>query len=183
MRGRNAARAGFTLTEMLVAVAVLAALAAVALPMLSTLEPRRVELAAAELVQALRFARSESERTRIPHGVRVDPATESARLFRLDTGSVPPVPDFTVHHPVHLGLYVLDFDGDPSTAGVAIDSVTVNFAAACGEPRDIAFDERGTPLCADPFGIEVTDGQIALREGAVVRQIDIAGVTGRVVLQ
>ena len=53
-------RAGFTLTEMLVVVAILAAVAAVALPLLTAPDRERVELAAEQLVQALRYARSEA---------------------------------------------------------------------------------------------------------------------------
>ncbi|MGH8496716.1 MAG: pilus assembly FimT family protein [Gammaproteobacteria bacterium] len=178
-----AARAGFTLTEMLIAVAILSALAAVAVPMLSAPDPERVELAAAELIQALRFARSESERTRVPHGLRVDAATETVQLFRLDTSVAPPARDFTVYHPVHRGLFALNYGANPDTAGVEIESAILSFAAACSETRDIVFDDRGSPRCADPVHVAVTGAVISLGDGATTRQIDIAGVTGRVVLQ
>lgn len=183
MRGLPASRAGFTLTEMLIVVAVLAALAAVAVPMLSTPDPQRVELAAAELVQALRFARSEAERTRIPHGVRIDAASDIAQVFSLDRSAVPPARDFAIYHPVHRGLFVLDYRADPNTARVGVDSANLSFASSCSEPRDVVFDQRGTPLCADPFSVGLISAAIQLGDGQTTRQVNVAGVTGRVVLQ
>ncbi|HET8699158.1 MAG TPA: GspH/FimT family pseudopilin [Gammaproteobacteria bacterium] len=184
MHGRSLARfAGFTLTEMLIAAALVAAAAAVAVPMLSAPSPSRVQLAGTELVQALRFARSEAQRTRVPHGVRIDAATERAQVFRLDMSTAPATRLFTVRHPLHHGLYVLDFPTDPATKGVTIATSTLTFAGACTETRDVIFDARGWPLCSNPSTVELTSGTVDLALGGVTRRVTVAGATGRVVLQ
>ena len=184
MYGRSLGRrAGFTLTEMLIATALLAAAAAVAVPMLAAPNPSRVRLAGTELVQALRFARSEAQRTRVPHGVRIDAATERVQLFRLDTSTVPATRLFTVRHPLHHGLYVLDFPADPATRGVTIAAAALTFAGGCGEARDVVFDARGWPLCSNPLAVEVTNGTIDLALGTATRRVTVAGATGRAVLQ
>jgi prepilin-type N-terminal cleavage/methylation domain-containing protein len=184
MRGRRHEKsAGYTLAEMLIAVTLLAAVAAVALPMLGSPNASRVELAAAELAEALRFARSEAERTRIPHGVRVDAGTERAQVFRLDTSTTPATPLFTVRQPIHHGSYVLDFPGDQATRGVQIATVTLSFGAPCGESRDIVFDARGWPFCSQPPTVELSSATIELGIGAATRRVVVEAVTGRVVLQ
>jgi len=183
VRDRIAWRAGFTLTEMLIVVAALAALASVAVPLLLGPDPERVELAAVELVQALRFARSEAERTGVPHGVRIDAATEQVQLFRLDLSTMPPTHDFAIYHPVHRGLFVLDYSTDPQTSGVQITAATLTFTAACSELKDLVFDERGTPLCSNPVSVGLTAATINVGNGQTTRLVNVAGVTGRVVLQ
>jgi prepilin-type N-terminal cleavage/methylation domain-containing protein len=183
MRGLTVARAGFTLAEMLVVVALLAAFAAVAVPILSAPDPARVELAAAELVQALRFARSESERTGMPHGLRVDAASDTVQMFRVDTAALPPARNFAVYHPVDRQLFVLDFAADPATANVEIAAVAFSFAAACAEARDIVFDPSGTPSCADPVSSAVTSATVDLSDGRSQRRVAVAAVTGRVTVQ
>lgn len=175
--------AGFTLTEMLIVVAVLAALASAAVPLLSATDSQRVELAATQLVQALRFARSEAQHTSVPHGVRIDAAAETVQVFRLNTGVVPPVRDFMIHHPVHRGLFVLNYRTDHVTAGVEIAAVTSSFGAACSEFRDLVFDQRGTPLCSNPVTVGLTSATVDLSDGRTTRRVTVAGVTGRVVLQ
>lgn len=183
LRRRRHRCAGYTLTEMLIATALLAAAAAVAVPMLGAPNPGRASVAGTELVQALRFARSEAQRTQIPHGVRIDAATERAQLFRLDTATTPPTRLFTVRHPVHHGLYLLDFPADPATRGVQISAAALVFGGTCSDARDVAFDARGWPRCAQSPNIELTTATIDLGTGAVTRRVVLSGVTGRVVLQ
>jgi prepilin-type N-terminal cleavage/methylation domain-containing protein len=174
---------GYTLTEMLIATVLVVVAAAVAMPMLRTTDPHRVNAAATQLVQAVRYARSEAQRTRVPHGVRIDAATERAQLFRLDMSTVPPTRLFTVRHPWHHGLYLLDFSTDVTTRGVQITAATLTFAAACSELRDLVFDARGWPLCSQPLNVELTNGIVDVGSVTVNRRVSVAGVTGRVVLQ
>jgi prepilin-type N-terminal cleavage/methylation domain-containing protein len=175
--------AGYTLAEMLIATALVAAAAAVAIPMLRSADPNRANLAATQLAHALRFARSEAQRTQVPHGVRIDAATERAQLFRLDMSTVPPTRQFTIRHPVHHDLYVLDFPASAATRGMQITGATLSFAAVCSEPRDLVFDARGWPLCSQPLNVELTGAAIDVGTAMVTRRVNVAGVTGRVVLQ
>jgi prepilin-type N-terminal cleavage/methylation domain-containing protein len=184
MRGRRHRKcAGYTLAEMLIAVTLVAAASAVVVPMLGAPSASRVELAATELAEALRFARSEAERTRVPHGVRIDAGTERAQVFRLDTGTTPATALFTVRHPIHHGWYTLDFANDRPTRGVAITAATLSFSAACGESRDVVFDARGWPVCSQPPAVELSSATIDLGSGSVTRRVVVEAVTGRVVLQ
>ena len=70
--------AGFTLAEILVVVAILAVIAGVALPLLSSQDSKKLEVAAQETGNALRFAVSEARRTGSP--VLVDAKTSSGHL-------------------------------------------------------------------------------------------------------
>lgn len=183
MRGLFATRAGFTLTEMLVVVGLLAALAAVALPMLTAPDPARLDLAAAEVVQALRFARSEAERTGTPHGLRVDAAADTLQVFRLNAAAIPPTRDFAVYHPVDHQLFLLDFVSRADTRGIEIETASFIFSAPCADARDLVFDAAGTPLCADSAAAALTAATIDLGNGHSRRRVTIAAVTGRVTVQ
>jgi prepilin-type N-terminal cleavage/methylation domain-containing protein len=174
--------AGYTLTEMLIATALVAVAAAVAMPMMRAADPNRANLAATQLAQALRFARTEAQRTQVPHGVRIDAAAERAQLFRLDMSTVPPTRQFTIRHPAHHDLYVLDFPATAVTRGVQITAAALSFAAVCGEPRDFVFDARGWPRCSQPLNVELTSAAIDLGTATVTRRVSVDGVTGRVVL-
>lgn len=57
------AQTGFTLGEMLVAVVILAVVATVAVPLLSSNDPQKLRVAAEETANTLRFALSEAKRT------------------------------------------------------------------------------------------------------------------------
>jgi prepilin-type N-terminal cleavage/methylation domain-containing protein len=183
MSGGFAKRAGFTLTEMLIVVGVLAALAAAAVPVISAPDRDRVELAAEQIRQALSFARSEAGRTGVPHGARIDAAAETVRVFRLNQSTTPPTREFVIRHPVHRGLFWLDFPNTRTTRGVRIDAAALSFSASCADARDVAFDARGWPRCADPGTAELTTASIDIGNGRTTRRVSIAGVTGRVTVQ
>lgn len=174
--------AGFTLVEFLIVAAILATFAALAVPALTAADPERADLAAAQLVQALRFARSEANRTGKHHGVRVDSAAERVQVFRLDSTS-PVTRNFAVYHPVTRKQFLVDYAANRRTANVGVAAVTLNFASTCSEARDVVFDARGTPRCSDPVNVELTSATIDLAGPRVTRRVVVSGVTGRVALQ
>jgi prepilin-type N-terminal cleavage/methylation domain-containing protein len=178
-----AKRAGFTLTEMLIVAGVLAALAAAAVPIISAPDRDRVALAAEQVLQALSFARAEAERTGLPHGARIDTAAETVRLFRLDTTTTPPTREFVIRHPVHRGLFWLDFPSARLTRGVRVDAAALSFSGSCSDIRDVVFDARGWPRCADPTTVELTTAKSDIGKGRTTRRVSVAGVTGRVTVQ
>ena len=82
---------GLTLAELLVTTAILAVLAAAAVPLLSTNDPQKLNVAAAETANLLRFALSEARRT--GGYVLVDGKSTAGRLKLFNSnasGQVPP---------------------------------------------------------------------------------------------
>ncbi len=153
---------GFTLLELLVVVTVLGVVAMVVIPRVASHgDGQKLTLAAAELANALRFARSEALRTGAECRVEIDPAVETFRV--VDAGGT------TLFHPVSKQPFVTDLGALPMAGGVDIVSVggsaglvRVNFCAR-GEPVDGA----GSPLAAD----------VAARLALAGAQVDV--VTGR----
>ncbi len=114
---------GYTLVEVIIAVGLLAVLAASALPLVAPVDENRIDAAAQEIANALRFARGEALRTGAYHGVdfSVDPGTSLRRIrvFRTDSAS-PPNPVYDVRHPLDKKLYDIRLESGPGTQGVVI---------------------------------------------------------------
>ena len=66
------AQDGHTLLEMIIVVALLAVIAAIAMPSATPAHHQKLDLAASEVADAFRFAREESRRTSVIHGVAAD---------------------------------------------------------------------------------------------------------------
>ncbi len=96
---------GYTLVEMLIVVALLAMIAAIAVPSVTPAEHQRLGLAASAVADAFRFAREESRRTGVVHGVTADLSNNQIRVFRLDEGPNPNDKVFDVRHPISTQLY------------------------------------------------------------------------------
>ena len=90
MQGRE--ERGYTLVELVIVVTVLALIAAIAVPSLSSGPKKDLDLAAQEFAAAMRFARSESIRTGEPYGFLQQSGAKRIRVYRLDTGNSPPPP-------------------------------------------------------------------------------------------
>ena len=91
LQSEAAASGGFTLAEMLVALSIVAILAVVSIPMLSSNEPAKLAQVAEQVVSVLRLAVSEARRT--GKYVLVDGKTEAGNLslyISTSTGQKPP---------------------------------------------------------------------------------------------
>jgi prepilin-type N-terminal cleavage/methylation domain-containing protein len=114
--------AGFTLLEMLVTVAILAIVAVVAIPLLSSSEPQKLKVAAQETANMLRFALAEARRT--GGYVLVDGKTAAGQL-RLyvsnASAQVPPVAGTSVlNDPQTKRAAVLNPNTNPYSLGVTL---------------------------------------------------------------
>lgn len=179
---RNAApagSAGFTLTEILIVLAIVGLAALIAFPSASPNGQAKLELAAEGVAEAMRFARSEAIRTGISHGFRIDPTNHQLLVFELDTGSAPPAELYNVYHPVSKKPYVLDLTIG-LTRGVTIGARSFVFQPACAVTESIAFDERGSPICPNPVASRLLDGKLIVRYEALQRTVQVAPLTGRV---
>jgi prepilin-type N-terminal cleavage/methylation domain-containing protein len=172
---------GFTVTELLIVVLVLGIAALVAIPDFSS-NPHKLDLTAAEVAEAVRFARSESVRTGVPHGVFTQGADNRIRVFRADTGTTPPTPVYDVRNPIDKKLYDIDFDTHPFAAGVDI-SGTASFQGTCNDERYVVFDATGAPRCLDPMTVILRASDKTLASSVSTRVVTIHGFTGRVTIQ
>lgn len=141
---------GYSLAELLVVLALLSVLALVAIPVAAPSADKRLDAAAQEVINALRFARIEALRTGAFYGAdfSVDPATGTrrVRVFRTDT-AVPPNPVYDVRHPLDKNLYDNQLVTGSATAGVTISAATFYYQSGVTLVLSdwAAFDAAGTP--------------------------------------
>jgi prepilin-type N-terminal cleavage/methylation domain-containing protein len=142
---------GYSLAELLVVLALVSVLALAAIPVAAPSADKRLDAAAQEVINALRFARIEALRTRTFYGAdfSVDPATGTrrVRVFRTDA-AVPPNPVYDVRHPLDKNLYDNQLVSGSATAGVTISAGAFYYQSGGATPvaRDwAAFDAAGTP--------------------------------------
>jgi prepilin-type N-terminal cleavage/methylation domain-containing protein len=113
---------GFTLVEMLTVTTLLAIVAAAAIPLLSSNDPQKLNVAAEETANTLRFALSEARRT--GGYVLVDGKTTAGRLqlfYSNSTAQVPPVAGTAViNDPVTKRAAVLNVNASAYSQGVAL---------------------------------------------------------------
>ncbi len=176
---------GASLVEALIFVALVGLIAVVALPDLTSSGAAKLDFAANEIVEALRFGRAESMRTGDVFGVTVIEAEERVIVFKARMNPLPVGPDFTIHHPVRKQLWDVRFDNDPTTAGVDIGNNPGPFEYLGLAPQPtVLFNARGRP-----FGVDVTTGtthrldgntQIKLDYNEHQRDIELDPINGRV---
>lgn len=175
--------AGVTLLETLAVVGIVAALATIAVPAADPANAFAADAVAQDVAHALRFAQREAMRTGAYHAVKLDPATQTVRLYRLRMPNAA-VEDTTqkVRHPVDRRDYLLSLAGSAGR-GVTLADVRFEFdKAAIGNV--VAFDTTGAPVTV----ISTTDvkplkaGTVRIRRGSDERVLTLAPVTGRVSL-
>lgn len=142
---------GYSLAELLVVVSLLSVLALAAIPVAAPSADKRLDAAAQEVINALRFARIEALRTGTFYGAdfSVDPATGTRRMrvFRTDTAA-PPNPVYDVRHPIDKRLYDSQLASGSATAGVIISAAKFYYQSGAATPVACdwaAFDASGQP--------------------------------------
>ena len=173
---------GFTLLELLIVVSILGIVAVAAVPSLSPGEPYRLELAAKEFAQAMRYARSEAIRTGEPRGFHLQATDKRIRVIRPTTPTPPFTATYDVYHPVSKQLYDINLDTHPFAAAATLTR-TGTFRANCNTPDFIYFETRGSAWCGDPATILLRKAVINLGLGPHTRAVALDGITGRVTVQ
>lgn len=188
--GPDKTQAGLTLAEMLVVIAIVAIVAALAIPKADPQAAYAADAVAGEIVRALRFAQREAIRTGTYQQVSVDPTTQVLRVYQPNASG-----GSTTAHPVDKRDYQISFAGNAMPRATIASSVfrydggpTTNYAS---------FGPDGTPSYIDPskasqwwsalFGtIDIDplkeEGKITIRYGNAERVVHVAPVTGRVAL-
>lgn len=179
---RAAGVTGFTLVELLTVVAILAIILVVAQPGFSTNDANKVALAASEVANALRFARSEASRTGDYHGFRMDAGTDRLRIFVLTDPFGTPTESFTVYHPLDKNLYDIDLGASRLSKGI---TATADFDYGGSlETASVAFSPSGAPVSPqDLTPLSDAQGEVVVGLGNNTRKVLLCTDTGRVIVQ
>lgn len=178
---------GATITELLVVVIILGLLAAVAAPGLRSADPAKLDLAATRVAEAIRYARSESMRTGLVHGVTIRHNNQQVLVRSYDLTTDPVSAIDTLHHPVTRQPLDFDFDIERPTQGVQItNSQNIFDYAGLGRRRTVLFNADGVPMwivTSGPDTYNLATGIIELSLGNLQRTVNVAPYTGRVTIQ
>jgi len=173
---------GFTLAELLIVITILGAAASVAVPDISTTNVSRLELAATEIADAMRFARSESMSQSSPRAFNQQSSIQRIRVFRPDTAASPWNPIYDVYHPLSKQLYDIDLE-DHSFASADSINRSTDYRGTCNTPGQVYFDLNGTPWCTNPETILLDQYVVTLTAGKHTRTVTLHSITGRVTVQ
>ena len=188
---------GHTLLELLVVLVILGMVARIAIPQTEPAASLRLDAAALDVAQALRYAQSAALRTGAYHLVRCDTAGGVIAITRLDLTVKPPVPDLTIAvlHPVDKRDYKIVFNSASSSSSSVSSPVTQSAAlVSCAFTfsdkttlAQVAFGDDGAPVnligkaAADIKALTGT-GQIVLGAGRQQRTIAVSAPSGRVTI-
>lgn len=182
MRNVPKSEAGYTLIELVVVIGVIATIAAIAYPSLSSSDSKPLDAAAAEFAAAIRFARSESIRTSKPHGFRFLTDQYRIRVFSVDESVSPWTSVWDVYHPINKDLYDYTFPADLAGAVTPVVHTPV-FRGTCDRAGVIYFNAEGTPWCIEPETILLVSYRLDLSTGMANAAVVLDGITGRVTTQ
>ena len=114
----------------------------------------KLDFATGEIIEALRFARSESIRSGDVFGVTVNEATDRITVFKAKIAPLPVSPDYIVYHPVRKQLWDVRLAANPASSGVDVESTGGPFEYIGLAPQPtVLFNPRGRP-----FGVDITTG-------------------------
>jgi Tfp pilus assembly protein FimT len=171
---------GLSYIELVIIVIILGVIAAAAMPMLSSNDPAKLDNAANEVANAVRFAQAEAIRTKISYGINTDATNERIRVYRL-SGTTP---TYDIYHPIDKKLYDIQMKTDTYVAGVDLVSANFVFGGAATSTTNLDFSVEGSPKVTSA-GVDymLTSGAITLSFRSQKRVISISPMTGRVAIQ
>jgi Tfp pilus assembly protein FimT len=191
-------QAGATLAEMLAVVAIVSLAAALAFPAADPVSQFRADAAASEVAQAIRFAQREAVRTGVWHVARIDPATQTVRVYRLTTsGQVSEDTGKPVLHPVDKREYKIVLSNTSATSARIASSqfdyengARTNYVSfgPDGSPADIhgwLLKDVDPLKYVDParYGDPGKDTNlVTITHGPIKRLVRVSASTGRVTL-
>ena len=184
---KHKTQAGFSLLELSIVVLILGIMALVVIPDSSPTGQQKLDLAAEQIAQALRFAHSEALRTGEHHGVTISQVTQTITVKKWDMTTDPVSTELIPYHPVDKQSFVFDADTMSLAPGVSITNSSDIFNyTTVGRQRSLIFDPQGVPvwvLGSDGSVHRLIDGIVELSVGQDQRDIVVAPLTGRVTVQ
>jgi len=180
-------QAGFSLLELSIVVLILGIMALVVIPDSSPSNQQKLDLAANQIAQALRFAHSEALRTGEHHGVTISQVTQTITVKKWDMTTNPVSTELIPYHPVNKQGFVFDADTMSLAPGVSITNSSDIFNyMTIGRRRSLIFDPQGVPvwvLGSDDSVYRLLDGIVQLGNGQNQRLIGVEPLTGRVTVK
>ena len=172
---------GFSLLEMIIVVLILSITVAIAIPNLSSTDPYRLDRAAREIAEAIRFARAESIRSGTSHGIIFSTTNDNAKVYSLISGT----PTYNIYHPVDKKIYTLDLKTDSTIASVELQSYSIYYDGVIGNKELIGFNSYGNPIfySAETDYMLSPSAVITLGYAGQTRTIAVSPMTGRVTVQ
>lgn len=165
----------------------LAIMAAVVIPDSSPGKQRKLELAANQIAQALRFAQGEALRTGQHHGVTINQVTQRITVIKWDITTDPVSTELVPYHPVSKQSFEFDAAGLILSRGISISNASDIFLYdGIGRRRSLIFDPMGIPVWvrgSDGSVFRLTNGVVELSDGNSLIEVAVAPLTGRVSIQ
>lgn len=178
---------GLSLIELSAVVAILGIIALVVVPDFSSAHTKKIELAANRVAEALRFARSEAQRTGEHHGVTISQVTQEVTVKKWDLTTDPVSTESIPHDPLSKQAFTFGVDQLSLAPGIEITNSSDAFLyATVGRRRSLIFDPHGVPMWidgSDGSSYLLQDGAIILGSGREQRTVAVAPLTGRVTVQ
>jgi len=161
---------GFTLTELIVIIAILGILSWIAYPKVVAMDEIKLDAAARRLAADFRYAQSLAMSRRVIHGILFDPVQEKYTVFAPNAAS--PITD-----PADRARsLVVDYTSRTEFKGVLVQS------AAFGATPGVTFDYYGVPR--DTAGVDLTsNGLVILSYQGVTDTVVVAPQTGTVTIR
>jgi Tfp pilus assembly protein FimT len=166
---------GHTLAELLAICAVLAVGAAVALPSGQPVADFRADAAINEAVQALRFARSEAQRTGAYRALGCDLARNRLTVYIPDANGAS---TGAATHPLTKMDYIIDIAQAPAGGNARLSRCSFVFTDNTTNAF-VAFDANGTPVAGAKQAPALRSGTIVLAAGGATRTVAV-DANGRV---
>ncbi len=167
--------------------AIVAVLAAVALPGLNPADDEKLDLAAAHVAEAIRHARTEALRTGDAHGLTISQTTQMVTVKRYDLTTAPISSLYTLTHPIDKQPYSINVNTTPATSGVSISNSQDAFDyTGLGRRKSLVFDANGTPIWvvgSGPTTYLLENGTVELSYANGQRLVRVATITGRVSIE
>jgi len=161
---------GFSLTELIVIIAILGILSWLAFPKMSAMDEIKLDAAARRLAGDLRYAQSLAMSRRVIHGVLFDPALGKYTVFA-------PNPATPITDPADRArTMIVDYTSRTEFRGVLVQSATF------GTTPGVTFDYFGVPR--DTAGVDLSStGTVVLTYQGQTDTVFVAPQTGMVTVR
>ena len=178
---------GVTLINLMITVSILSLISLVALPVFKTDEKYLLERVAAEIAFAVRFARSESQRTGAVYGVDIDRVNGRVSVYKADLTANPVGQEFVAFHPLNKDLYDYSLvpNSSPSTVKITNSEDPFLFTDTVRR-KSLLFDANGIPIWIDSStgnSVQLSNADIQISNGQDNQSIQVQPFTGRVTAQ